>query len=161
MLQKVISGGQTGADIAALRAARACDLATGGYVPYTFPRALIDQYGLVAVSWHGARETLVWRSQRNVDAADATVAFSLHPSPGTDCTVAYARTGVWARMPVQAGETGGRRPTLVVTRLEPRGEVAAAVRAFVRRFATVNVCGNRDADEAAVEAVLAEAFRNE
>jgi hypothetical protein len=33
MLERVISGGQTGVDQAALRAAQACGLETGGYAP--------------------------------------------------------------------------------------------------------------------------------
>jgi Circularly permutated YpsA SLOG family len=33
MLERVISGGQTGADQAALRAARACGIPTGGWAP--------------------------------------------------------------------------------------------------------------------------------
>jgi hypothetical protein len=33
MIERVISGGQTGVDQAALRAARACGIATGGWAP--------------------------------------------------------------------------------------------------------------------------------
>lgn len=33
MIEKVISGAQTGADVAGLKAAKACDILTGGFIP--------------------------------------------------------------------------------------------------------------------------------
>jgi hypothetical protein len=51
MIRKVISGGQTGVDIAALRAARAVGLETGGWAPRGFltergPHPELAQFGL-------------------------------------------------------------------------------------------------------------------
>lgn len=51
MIFKVVSGGQTGVDQAALLAARACGIVTGGYVPYKWktesgPAPWLAEFGL-------------------------------------------------------------------------------------------------------------------
>lgn len=52
MIERVISGGQTGADQAALRAARACGIPTGGWAPRGWltedgPSLWLAEWGLV------------------------------------------------------------------------------------------------------------------
>ena len=85
-LEKIISGGQTGADIAGLKAAAALGYQTGG----TSHRQV--GYGLTVMKGRGV---LVRRSKKNVDDSDATVAFRTKSSPGTDKTIGYCATGVW------------------------------------------------------------------
>ena len=100
MLERVISGGQTGVDQAALRAARDCGIAIGGWCP---PGRACE--GGVIPSEFPLRETLndrspeapdVPRSQRtewNVRDADATLilrAAHAHADPGTDVTARFA-----------------------------------------------------------------------
>jgi hypothetical protein len=51
MIQRVISGGQTGVDQAALRAAKACGIPTGGWCPLGFlteagPMPALADFGL-------------------------------------------------------------------------------------------------------------------
>lgn len=86
----VISGGQTGADRAALDAARHAGLPTGGYAPSRYwtergPNASLAEYGLKAGG------SLFWRTEQNVLQSDATVVFRTHTSPGSDLTVSLAR----------------------------------------------------------------------
>src|SRR3989338_2032377 len=103
-LEKIISGGQTGADRAALRAAKALGFATGGMAPPNYrtsagyDRALATEYGLsqfVGKSVSAAAGYIA-RSRHNVDAADATLAFRVRSSVGTDKTIGYCQTGEWA-----------------------------------------------------------------
>lgn len=177
-LTTVISGGQDGADIAALRAAKRAGLHTGGVAPKNFwtmhgtDRTLHDLYGLTEIQSTGRGTGLIQRSQANVDRADATLAIRLHASAGTDSTIGYAETGRWAPTrslsslagdPPTVSLDANRKtgcPVMVLRRL-PAGEteVAKVLLAFhdfvqCHRVRTLNVCGHRDADEAAVEALL-------
>lgn len=88
-IRKVISGGQTGADIAGLRAARSAGVRTGGYIPKGFrtdegdkPR-YAKKYGLEETSSRDYRQ----RTEKNVKAADITLIFSpASRSPGSVLT---------------------------------------------------------------------------
>jgi hypothetical protein len=60
MLPRVLSGGQSGVDQAALRAARACGLDTGGWAPAGWmtevgPASWLADYGLVECPEPGFR----------------------------------------------------------------------------------------------------------
>lgn len=104
-LTKIISGGQTGADLAGLMAASALGIETGGWAPYRFmnsngsSKALLhDIYGLEEIPynpWHSTSISYVMRSKKNVDDADATLVFKIQASTGTDKTIGYAQTGKW------------------------------------------------------------------
>jgi hypothetical protein len=154
---RVISGGQTGADVAALRAAKRLGLRTGGTAPPKFMTScgvnadLRDVYGLVEYSepTTSLAQAYVARSKRNVDDSDAMVAFRLGRSAGTDKTIGYAMTGRWAAAAVSyaGGATeppATYRPVLVLTSLAVPG-AAESIRAFVKRhrIGTLNVCGHR------------------
>lgn len=89
MLTTVISGGQTGVDIAALRAAQAVGLATGGWMPrgwrtLTGPRPeYAARYGLRA----HASPAYPPRTHQNVADADATLRLAVDfASAGERCT---------------------------------------------------------------------------
>lgn len=89
-IRTVISGGQTGVDQAALAAARAAGLATGGWMPYGWQtlegtredfRALYNMRECQDVGY-GAR------TQLNVRDADATLRIAkTFSSPGERCTL--------------------------------------------------------------------------
>ena len=125
----VISGGQTGADRAALDAAKAAGLRTGGYAPSQYwtergPDPSLESFGLVAGG------SLAWRTERNVVTADATIVFAVRPSPGSDMTVAMAaRHG---------------KACLVVNPWAPEAE--REVRQFLdmSRPAVLNIAGHRE-----------------
>lgn len=94
ILQKVISGGQTGADQAGIVAAKVCGLSTGGYAPRDFLTEegpcpwLGGIYGLVqCVDDTQPADTYRYQTRRNVDASDATIRFARNfNSPGTCLT---------------------------------------------------------------------------
>lgn len=173
---RVISGGQVGADIAALRAAARAGIATGGHAPAGYRtqagenRALAT-YGLREVRGRGPGGYIM-RSMLNVDEADATLAIRLRPSAGTDKTISYALLHGWPRgaaaWPVPGGDaafarpTSAYRPVFVVLRLCP--DAAAEARAWLDsvRPAVLNVCGNRDGGiedyEKRIEAFLLQCF---
>ena len=89
MIEKIISGGQIGADQAGLRVARAKDIATGGWAPKDFmtlagPDPELETiYGLEALEESG----YTFRTHANVNHSDATVRFAHNfNSPGERCT---------------------------------------------------------------------------
>lgn len=159
-LEELRSGGQSGADIAGLRAGRALGVKTGGFVPkgYRTSRGAdpsLASYGLVEISDGSLASQYVRRSMMNVDAADATIAIRLGASVGTDKTIGYALTRKWQcfeatvanglHAPTSEPPTK-YRPVLVVRSLDPTGPVVAAITAFVQlhRARTLNVCGHRE-----------------
>lgn len=89
---KVISGGQTGVDQAALRAAKACGLPTGGYAPKGWqtedgPSPWLADYGLVECGRPGYPA----RTGDNVATADAVLWIGDMLSPGGRLTLRLAR----------------------------------------------------------------------
>lgn len=172
-----ISGGQTGADTAAMRAAAALGMKTGGHLPGGFKKR---RYAGAGPHWYAGQKEVplrgkagyILRSQRNVDDADVTIALRMHPSCGTDKTIAYAVSHTWPKaksegwpVPDDAWETcrphSDYKPVIVV-----RAFTAGAVhkvRASLEELdpAVVNVCGNREAGqdyEAQAERFLRQCF---
>jgi hypothetical protein len=92
MLLKLISGGQTGSDLAGLKVAKKLGIATGGWIPRGFKteRGLnpsLAQYGLVETE----NESYHPRTFYNVRDSEATVYFaSKWNSPGTKATLRAA-----------------------------------------------------------------------
>lgn len=90
-LKKVISGFQTGADIAGILAAKACKIETGGHIPKGFKteNGLRPKYailGAIETKSSGYEE----RTGLNVFNADATIIVSMEmSSPGTKMTQAF------------------------------------------------------------------------
>lgn len=82
MVVKIISGGQTGADRAALDVARELGLASGGWVP----RGRRAEDGAIPPRYQGLVETdsgaYECRTELNVRDADATVIFTFGPLTG-------------------------------------------------------------------------------
>lgn len=89
MIERIITGGQQGSDLAAWRAAKAVQIPTGGYMPPGFlteqgPRPEFEPlFGARALDYGGYRE----RTWANIRAADAVLVFcagtSGYRSPGT------------------------------------------------------------------------------
>ena len=164
LLEKIVSGGQCGADRAGLDAAVQLGLATGGFMPKGFRTEdgpapeLAQRYGLQETASTG----YVARSIANVDAADATVAFMVVSKPamgsGTRKTVGHCLHDKWG---FPADETEWKRveakhrPVFVVdasrwtvtsdgVNIPDQEETAAAFRAFLARHGvrTLNVAGH-------------------
>ncbi len=97
MIEKVISGFQTGADIAGVKAAKACNIPTGGYIPKGFKtldgarRDYAELYGAVEHS----STNYAQRTWDNVHNSDGTVRFAKEPlgwkSSGERCTLQAIR----------------------------------------------------------------------
>lgn len=94
-LLKVISGGQTGVDQAALRAAKDVGLPTGGYAPKGYKTEVGLSYWLKEA--YGIVETDVehywYRTLKNIKSSDATLILIYdQDSPGTKQTIRYCKT---------------------------------------------------------------------
>jgi predicted Rossmann-fold nucleotide-binding protein len=90
MLTKVISGGQTGADQAGLRAAKAQGIETGGFIPLGCltelgqQPELKEQFGLVEMETNKYPP----RTYANVKSSDATIRFAANfGTAGEKCTL--------------------------------------------------------------------------
>ncbi len=98
MLEKVTSGGQTGADQGALRAARAAGIPTGGWAPRGWLVESDDGRRDVAAPWladFGLVECpepgYPARTRANVRDSDGTIWFGDHNSPGGIATLDACR----------------------------------------------------------------------
>lgn len=88
---KIVSGGQTGVDMAALEFARQNGFAYGGWVP----KGRMNEDGRIPAQFDGLTETqsedVVERTRCNVLSSDATLIFvDGSISPGTQQTIVFA-----------------------------------------------------------------------
>lgn len=149
---RVLSGGQTGADQAAWRAARSSGIATGGWMPLGF---LTEEGSRPEFADRfAARERPAAdpadRTVANVREADAALIFALdEPGPGTALTIRACR------------EAGVPFRVLHPDRLPDPESIAAWIAA--RSIRTLNVAGERASVAPgigpAVEGFLAAVFR--
>jgi hypothetical protein len=92
LLPKIISGGQTGVDQAAIAAARRAGLATGGYVPKGWltedgPAPWLQEFGLCELP----KSDYPSRTRKNVAVSDATLWLGDSSSDGGQVTCNTAR----------------------------------------------------------------------
>lgn len=150
VLHTVISGGQTGADWAALEAAHSLGYDTGGAAPMGYLTAAgcrrreLKSFGLVEMKSASYPD----RSRANVDNADATVVFRVRHSAGTDKTIGYAISGQWKTIELDiAADTwqhsDGRSPVIVIAKMTKTA--GRNMRRFLIRHgvAILNVAGHR------------------
>jgi hypothetical protein len=144
LLQKIVSGGQTGADRAALDFAIGAKLATGGWVPHG--RRAED--GKIPARYAGLVETdtdaYEHRTALNVRDADATLIFSYgEPTSGTALTLKLARSTAKPHLVVDLG---------VLT----EDEAAARIRSWLiaTRIRVLNVAGPRASREPRIGAAV-------
>ncbi len=149
--KRVISGGQTGVDRAALDAAMAAGIPVGGWCPKgrrAEDGPIDPRYPLVETESADYRE----RTERNVRDADATLILS--PTPLTGGTLATARAcRKW------------NKPFEIVDPWAP--DAAARIRAWLRarKPQTLNIAGPRESQRPGigeqVRKLLAEVFAQE
>lgn len=132
---KIVSGGQTGVDLAALEFARQNGLAYGGWVP----KGRTNEAGRIPDYLTGLTETqsenVEERTKCNVVTSDATLIFvDGSASPGTDQTLVFAR---------EAG-----KPHLVVDLAEGTETCAHRVTSWLKSapIAVLNVAGPRNSE---------------
>lgn len=129
-LRKVVSGGQTGADQAGLRTARATGLEKGGWAPKGWetedgPAPWLPEYGLVECPKKGYPA----RTEANARDSDGTIWFGSTDSSGCKATFAACRR---FEKPVFIVEEEKTRPSDVRAWLEAHD------------IAVLNVAGNRE-----------------
>src|SRR4051812_35930033 len=145
VVERIVSGGQTGADQGGLEAAGRLGLATGGFMPKGYrtedgPRPdLAARHGLVEAETPAYPE----RTGRNVRLADGTVVFAAEGSPGSRLTVGLCRRH--------------GRPCLELPRDLPAGAAAARLRSWLadNRVRTLNVAGSRESGAPGIGAHVA------
>lgn len=132
--KKIISGGQTGADQAGLRAAKLLGIDTGGWMPQGWrtqegPRPEFRElYG----SQEHERDDYPARTVRNIETSDATLILGDVTTPGCSLTLRTCQHL--------------RKPVLVVPRdrdFESARRQIASWTAEIR-IAVLNVAGNRE-----------------
>lgn len=90
-LKKVISGGQSGSDMAGLLAAKAVGIETGGHIPKGYktengPKPQLKKFGLIETKSSKYED----RTRLNVINSDATIIVAMDMySPGTKVTQAF------------------------------------------------------------------------
>ena len=140
-LKKIISGGQTGADIGALRAARELGLETGGIAPKGWltengpQEDLLRDFGLIECEEYGYPA----RTLRNIVASDGTIIIGQHNSGGTELTFRLVNEL--------------KKPLFLVECPHPSGTPIDAARAEQFRkwlqlnwIETLNAAGNRESE---------------
>ncbi len=120
---KIISGGQTGADLAALEAAKLLRIKTGGWMPYKFytedgpKKEYAELYGLKDMKpMPTIASGYIERTKKNVICSTATVVFKIKSSPGTDKTIGFCITGKWINVSINPSyQATVFKPVLVLT----------------------------------------------
>ncbi|USD20023.1 putative molybdenum carrier protein [Microbulbifer variabilis] len=132
--EKIISGGQTGADTGGLIAGQRLGIATGGTAPQGYwteagERAdFLKSFGLIEL----ASGNLAERTRENIRNSDATLIFTDNPgSDGTSYTIKFCR------------ELG--KPFLVI---DPWDDCCKQIRDFIGKNKPyiLNVAGNRESN---------------
>ena len=142
----IISGGQTGADQAALFAAKKMGLCTGGTAPKDYQTLdgkaeWLRDYNLT----QSTTRNYITRSIDNVNNSDVTIAFRNHPSTGTDKTIGYALTMKWQC--VRHDITSSYKPVFIVSDVNSEEQIRNLIE-FIRTHnpSVINVCGHRETD---------------
>ncbi|CAB9496551.1 expressed unknown protein [Seminavis robusta] len=146
---KIISGGQTGADLAALIAAKAVGLETGGTASEGFQTEMGANVDLRRVYGLTAEGSYKARTKKNVDDADATIVLLVHEGKGGAAkTIGWASNQRW-ECQLHSKLHGGYRPVMVLKaddlEEEHLEESAMKIVQFVRLTGTrvLNVAGHR------------------
>jgi hypothetical protein len=147
MIRKIISGGQTGADLGGLEGARECGIRTGGTAPPNWisggkpQKELLQSFGLV----EGEPDSRIYpkRTMKNVDDSDGTVAILWGNSAGTNKTIGYCtfKMWTWANLSCDVGY----RPVLVIKHADLYA-AAEQLKYFINlnSIKVLNVAGHRE-----------------
>ena len=155
ILERVVSGGQTGVDQSALRAARRLGIATGGWAPRGWrtldgPAPWLAEFGLR----EHARENYGSRTAANVRDSDATVRIARSfCTPGERCTLRAIEKHKRPRLDVPLLHLEGHG--LRVLYCDADGE---RLREFLaeNRVRVLNVAGNSERSAPGIGALVEE-----
>lgn len=133
MLDKIISGGQYGADLGGLKAAKIFGIKTGGMAPSGWrtcrgPNPSLKDYNLV----EHPDSTFTGRTVSNVINSDGTIVFASNThSPGTVLTIKTCRHF-------------SNRPCLIITDKSDISPEEIASWVWANNIRCLNIAGNRD-----------------
>lgn len=140
---KIISGFQTGADIAGIKAAKEIGIETGGYIPkgyITESGKRPDYKDLYNAIEHGSSNYL-GRTLKNVLSSDCTIIFDYMQSSGSKKTKTYCQLN--------------NKPYLYLNNVDIDNEKAISkIIDFLRNFdndVIVNIAGNRESVAKGIE----------
>lgn len=152
ILQKVISGGQPGAERAGLEAAKANNIATGGIAPEGYITIFGRDYGLAYLGLESPSGlTYPQRTQNNIDNSSGTIVFRNKSSPLADAAVAYCHCKIWNPKYTNIfSKLDGHRPVFVVSgeQLKNKQQWPSLVQQLIdfivgNKLKILNVAGNR------------------
>jgi len=149
MLKKIISGGQTGADRAALDLAIKLDLPHGGWCP----RGRLAEDGVIAQGYELSETPNADPAQRtecNVRDSDGTVIFSILPK----LSGGSARTEIFVRL--------HRKPCLHISRERDGEKATEMLAAFLieNKIQILNIAGPRHSDEPGVAGFVSQTLKS-
>lgn len=159
-LKKIISGGQTGADMGGLLAAQHLRIKTSGTVPFGYFRSKkkiddlknifnLEEIPITRNTNFLVSKMYIERSKINVDNSDGTVAFRTHSSPGTDKTIGYCITKKWKypseKIIIRGDLKTFYKPILVITDLISDQNLEMFNSWIIKyNIKTMNICGHRE-----------------
>lgn len=147
MLEKIVSGGQTGVDRGALEAAMAAGIEYGGWVP----KGRKAEDGSVPEKFTALREAPVagylWRTERNVIDSDATLV--LVPGDPSRLTPGSRRT-------VEFAKRHGKPVRISALKPDRLGMAAAAYWVDEGGYKVLNIAGPRESKHPGIQALAAE-----
>jgi len=148
MLEKIISGGQTGADIAGLIAAKECGYVTGGTAPKHYKTEdgtnldLKKIYNLIDIGSYKSRTI------KNICDSDGTLAFIVHNGiGGTSKTVGYCIHKRWTDSHGNCDD--GFKPVLIINQYDMKenkiNETVHKIINWIRKnkIKVLNIAGHR------------------
>jgi len=149
MLKKIVSGGQTGADRAALDVAMECDLEIGGWIP----KGRLAEDGPISKGYQGLTETESAdpsvRTGLNVRDSDATLILSHGPLQGGSL------------LTLEEANKLGRSVLHIDLAATPQAPAARRLCEWLRQVdpSTLNVAGSRASQDAAIYCAVADLLR--
>lgn len=154
ILTKVISGAQTGADIAGLKAAKEVGIETGGMMPMNFytERGHKPQYSTLYGVIESYSKGYQHRTEQNILNSDGTVVFANNfASPGTKMTLGLCKKLNKPVLSVNTNKVNKNTNKTIVRWL------------LDNHISILNVAGNRESKapgiERLVEAMLIDVFK--
>ena len=155
LIQKIISGGQTGADTGGLKAAIKAGIKTGGAAPkgYITEDGPNPELGSIYGLYESSSDQYPDRTKENVSKSDATLIFSKGNTPGSALTKKTCEKVGKPFLWLNPDSAGNEKPITDFIR---------TVKARNGRAIVFNIAGNRESKspgiEKAVEEVLSKVF---
>jgi hypothetical protein len=159
MIKKIISGGQTGADMAGLVVAKDLGIPTGGTAPQHWmtekgcQQELLESFGLV----EGPEDERVYikRTMMNIEDSDGTLVFRPFKTTGTNFTIGYAQQKKWTPGVLTFDETQNiktnHKPLYVIRNFDNFSAPHIVKWIEDNKIETLNVAGPRESHHPGLE----------